>query len=356
MTSPQRPRPRGRIVLLLYGIVALALAGGFGLSILLKPSTTARTPPIPTVTPPNRTPLPTAPPIPTTTPLPTATPEPTATPGATATPEPTGTAQVTTTGATVNVAGVAVDPPSGPVGAVVQVFGAQFPPGDEIHVGISASGCASAVSLLPGAYGSVAADGTFDIFTQWPVTQPGQYTTCVVDVTRNTITPAGDAFNVTNVKAAMISTSQPHSPQAIVAITGERFTPGSQVELTYGVEGSGGCDVILGVTTVSADGAFLLQFQPPITNDSRIYVVTATDPVGACGAGAAGLSAQTYFRTVGTTSQNRNPDSGNPFNLPTLIVQVVFIFSTLSGVLSLAQFAWGAWGRLASQTRRLFIR
>jgi hypothetical protein len=334
------PRRRRRIPFLVYGIFALVLSLVLFSSFTFPKqagTTTTLLPPIPTVTPLNSTPLPTIGAIPTVTPFPSPTPGPTPTSG----------------GMSGGGPGVTLSPLDGPVGTKVSVTAIHMRAGDLIGLGVSASGCVADVQVLPAAEATVQTDGTLILRFNWPVTPPGTYIICVIDRTADVIFPADVHFQATSGAPATIMLANSVKSEQPVTVRGTRFPAGGTVEVLYGPPSSNGCANSQGTASVGDDGFFTFTFSAPYAAHAQIVMVTAVEPQGSCG-NAPVVEARTYLRIVGTSPAAGAPngtDAGNPFNLPTPFLQVLFLFTTLSGLVSLTQFAWGVFTKTTRRIR-----
>jgi hypothetical protein len=84
------------------------------------------------------------------------------------------------------------------------------------------------------------------------------------------------------VTPATVSVTSPANSGGTATVSGKNFQPGSQVQVSYGKQGSGGCATNLGTTSVGTNGSFSLQIAVPNESSDTHLDVTAAQPSGQC--------------------------------------------------------------------------
>jgi hypothetical protein len=342
-TSPRRSR--GRLLFLLYALVALALA-----LVLLSSFTFLRSPHHSSV-------IPTAAPLPTFTPRASPTPGPTATPmqpGATPSPCPDRCAG--------NPAAIAISPSEGSIGTFVTLIGAHLNAGHVVTVGYSATAnCAAGATPIPGVVRTVNGDGTVEMTFTWPQTQQGSFTICVADTQTGERYPSYAPFTVLSASSASITTASSVAHGKAITVSGRGFASsqdGGLVEVLYGPSGSPGCATSVATATVGSDGSFTVMFAAPEVTSDQVIVIAAVSPQGSCGSDRVVTEAQTATFVQAAASSRGSQDTStadNPLNLPTPVLQALFVFATVSGLASLARFIWDAMRGTVGGARRLTV-
>jgi hypothetical protein len=198
--------------------------------------------------------------------------------------------------------------------------------------------------MIPAASGDSDGAGELMITFAWPATQVGSYVVCAVDVTKGYSLRASQPFVVTSSTQASLRSNSPVVSGHMVNISGAHFIPDfGSVGIFYGPLKSGGCTVQAATGTVSAGGTFDASFDAPIVSRNQVLIVTAVAPEDGCGASRVEVEAQIEVLVVpvpppppGAFSSNAD----NPLNLPTGVMQILFAFTTLSGLASLLRFFW----------------